>query len=35
MFADLVGAFEKVGSLKKDKILAKIAIICKRKDGVA
>jgi hypothetical protein len=35
MSADLIDAFEKVGPLKKDRILAKIAIICKRKDGVA
>jgi hypothetical protein len=35
MFTDLIGAFEKVGPLKMDRILAKIATICKGKDGVA
>ena len=34
MFAGLVGAFEKVGPFKNDRILAKIAIIWKRRDRI-
>jgi hypothetical protein len=34
MFAGLVGAFERVGPFKRDRVLAKIAIIWKRKASV-